>query len=85
MHEVGGYDDWSLPTKDEQHLMYDNLKNAEPTSGGYWIFSEDYSFDTLYHDFYHGNQSIHIPELRLQGQVYPGFLMSYSTMYLFNH
>ena len=57
---LSGYSDWFLPSKDELHLMYLNLKAkglGDFIGGGYWSSSET-TIDIAWHEFFgNGYQS----------------------------
>jgi hypothetical protein len=56
---IGGYNDWFLPSKDELNLMYQNLK--QKGLGGfsnnlYWSSSQDVDINTWHQRFQKGQQ-----------------------------
>ena len=55
----GGYADWFLPSKDELHLMYENLKQkglGRLQNGIYWSSSQYNAGNAWYQDFSDGSQ-----------------------------
>jgi len=62
--ELGGYDDWFLPSKDELNQMYQQRGVIGGfASNYYWSSSESNSYSAWYQYFYNGYQYVNYKDI----------------------